>query len=556
MKKIEKTGGFHKIMAVALSAVLLASLLAGCGGGGGGGGDSSAGDAGEGAVSDTLTIGLGQEIVSLDSAFAYDFQTNPIVTNITEGLLILNEEGQPEPFLAESWEIVDPLTYVYNIRSDVKFSDGNPMTMEDVIFSLERYSDPDLASYLGWMYDNVDTIEQTGDWQITVRLSAPDAFWQYVFSTTAGHIHEKAVVEAAIDVYGGVSDTVIGTGPYPIESWDAGGNITLQYNPDYWDSSLAEPDIKTIVVLHIPEDATRSLAAQSGQIDVDFSTPADLAPEIQANENVDLLQVPSLGITFVGFNCQKPPFDDPNARRAVASAIDIATWQESVIKDEGRLTKYMMVPDSLFLFDEERWNTYESEVPKYEYNIEKAKEYLAQSRYPDGFDCVLLVDDYTISNNLALALQQSLKEVNINVTIDKQSNEEVTSQQFGSGMQDGLRPYEFGLFSWVSDFPDPAGVLNPLLTSGSTGDGGSNTAEYVNAEVDRLLQQQLESTDSAERTSLMMEALDIVSDEQPYYVLYQSNWQFTVSKRIQNPEKWFHPSYFWNFCVKNMEIGS
>ena len=120
---------------------------------------------------DTLNVGIYSDIISLDSAFAYDFTTNPVVEQITESLLYYDENDELQPYLCESWEEVDPTTYVYNVRDDVTFSDGTPMTMDDVLFSVQRYEDPDLASYLLWMYDSVESIEQTGDWQFTVKLT-------------------------------------------------------------------------------------------------------------------------------------------------------------------------------------------------------------------------------------------------------------------------------------------------------------------------------------------------------------------------------------------------
>jgi peptide/nickel transport system substrate-binding protein len=555
-----------KTVAAALIAVLIAALFAACGGGnsgsGGSGGSADSGDGdgnsgGAASSSDTLNIGLPNEMSSIDSAFAYDFTTNPVVNNISEGLLRIDANDELQPLLAESWEEVDSTTYVYNIRSDVTFSDGSPMTMEDVLFSLKRYSDPDLASYLSWMYDNVESIEQTGDLQVTVKLKAPDAFWKYVPSTTAGHVHKKAAIEAAGESYGTVNSLPVATGPYPAESWDAGGNLTLTYNTEYWNAAELGgngPDVKRIVVQLIPEDTTRSLAAQSGQIDLDFATPSDLVPEIEKSETAAIVSPACPGIGFLAFNCQKAPFNDVNARRAVASAIDIASLQESFVREEGLATNYTMIPEVLFLYEPEKWATFTQNVTKYEYDLAKAKEYLAASAYPDGFDCKLLVDEYTLSNNLSLSIQAVLKEIGINAEIDKRANEEVTNMQFGEGIVDGVRPYDFGIFEWVSDFPDPAGVLNPLLISSNGEEGGSNTAAYVNDKVDELLQKQIESIDQAERVDLIIEAENTVQDEQPYYVLYQKKWLFTAATRIKNAEDVLNASYIWNFSAKYIDF--
>ena len=180
--------------------------------------------------------GLMTDIVSLDPIYAYDTMTNAVVNNITEGLLYMDEDNALQCQLLSDWEVVDDLTYVYHVRDDVNFSDGNPMTMEDVLFSLNRHIDSD--SFVGWMYDNVESIEQTGDWEFTVHLSVPDALWQYTFGTTAGHIIEKAYYEEHADDFGTATGGIIGTGPYVLDHWANGSEIVLTANENYWDGGF------------------------------------------------------------------------------------------------------------------------------------------------------------------------------------------------------------------------------------------------------------------------------------------------------------------------------
>ena len=128
-----------RFISLAMVCALSLSLLAGCGKGKNGG-DS------------TFTVALDSDIVALDPAFAYDFTTNPVINQITEGLLTFDENNELVPWLASDWSQTDDTTYVYTIRDDVCFSDGTPMTMDDVMFSLERTMNPDTGSYLQWMF--------------------------------------------------------------------------------------------------------------------------------------------------------------------------------------------------------------------------------------------------------------------------------------------------------------------------------------------------------------------------------------------------------------------
>lgn len=214
------------------------------------------------------------------------------------------------------------------------------------------------------------------------------------------------------------------------------------------------------------------------------------------------------------------------------------------------------MPESLFLFEEDTWKNYEENCEKYSYDLEKAQECLAASAYPNGFECTITVDQKSITNSIALVLQQELSVLGIQATIEKVSNDEVVSLQFGSGIdEDGVRPYDIGIFEWSSDLPDPSGALTPLYMSKNAGDGGSNSCAYSNDEVDELLSQQASSTDDAERTDLMLKALDIITDEVPNYVWTHQNWLFGINKRVTSGVSQLTGSWFWNFYVKNITLA-
>jgi ABC-type transport system substrate-binding protein len=165
------------------------------------------------------------------------------------------------------------------------------------------------------------------------------------------------------------------------------------------------------------------------------------------------------------------------------------------------------------------------------------------------------VDEKSITNSVALVLQQALTQIGVSASIEKLSNDEIVSLQFGSGINaQGVRPYDISIFEWSSDFPDPSGVLVPLYMSTNTGDGGSNSSAYASAEVDDLLLRQAASTSSRERTELMHRALDIINADAPYYIWTHQNWLFTVSNRIASGVDTLTGMWFWNTYVKNITL--
>ncbi|MEG1870288.1 MAG: ABC transporter substrate-binding protein, partial [Oscillospiraceae bacterium] len=409
----------------------------------------------------TLTVALGSDIVALDPAFAYDFTTNPVVNQVTEGLLTFDENNQLVPQLAKSWEIVDDVTYKYVIRDDVKFSDGTPMTMEDVLFSLERTKNPDVASYLGWMFGSVESIKQTGDWEITVKLKQPDATWQYVPGTTAGHIISKAYYEAHKDTFGTAEGGLMGTGPYKYSSWKSGTEIVLDKNENYRDAAKIE--VSKLIFKIIPEDTTRVTAMQTEQVDFTAEPPLDMLKTLRDSGKVNLDSVETMGISYLAFNTQKAPFDDVNVRKEIYHAINFKPLYENIIKEAGIPATVLPHGKSLYTIEPERWAEYEKNAPKYEYNLEKAKEYMAKSSVPNGFDCNLMITESSLSYSKGLAVQEALKALNINVEWIKLSSEEHTKYQFGNAFDaDGKRDYDMIIAGWEADYPDISGNIEPL----------------------------------------------------------------------------------------------
>jgi len=157
-----------------------------------------------------------------------------------------------------------------------------------------------------------------------------------------------------------------------------------------------------------------------------------------------------------------------------------------------------------------------------------------------------------MQNSEALLIQTALKPLNINVNIIKVTEDERVSQFNGSSITDGIRGYDMIFCLWFSDFPDPAGNLNSLYDSSGIGPGGSNAAAYVNPQVDQLLAQQLASSDSAERTKIMQQILDITTDEVPYMILDYPKVIMVTSNRISNAS--FSAEYQYNMFFKDFDF--
>lgn len=550
-----------KSLAAALS---FAVCLTGCSGGNssssgsyGSSGSSSAGGDSSAVSADsadtTLKWALDSDIVSLDPIYAYDTTTNLVVVQVVESLLYINPDGSVSPMLAKSWECVDDKTYVYEIRDDVTFSDGTPMTVDDVIFSMERNMGDGSDSYVAWMFDSVDSIEKTGDWEITVHLKNPDAFWQYVPATTGGAVISEAYYNEHKDNFGTASGGILATGAYKFDHWTNGSEIVLTENENYWDDS-APVDFKTIDYTIISEDTTRIAALKTGQIDFSVNVSVDMISQLSDAENLTLDSVHAYRIDHLAFNTEKAPFNDVNVRKAIAYAIDAENLVNNIYGEYGQPGSGLLFGDALYTIGSaDDWQKFADTLDNYSYNIEKAKECLAASAYPDGFDCRLAVSNISYYQSMAVYIQAALAEIGINVSVEQHTYDEMITIQFGNLLDaDGYKDYDMGLFDWQADFPDPAGNVRPILISSNAGAGGSNTSSFKNADVDALFTKENNSVDEAERVDLIKQYSEIILDQVPVYVLCFSNQTFAVNKRFTAD---IGPLYFWDLTAKDFKLA-
>lgn len=526
----------RKAISLLLSAAFLFAVLAGCNSK-----DSKT------AEKDTFVIGLDSDIVALDPAFAYDFTTNPVINQISQGLLTFDVNNQLQPMLASSWQQVDDLTYVYQIRSDVTFSDGSPMTMDDVVYSMERIRNPELASYLGWMYDNVDKIEKTGDWELTVTLKKPDATWQYVPATTACHVLKKDFVEAAGDTFGTAQTGIVGTGPYAYVSWTSGTEVVLEKNKNYWDKDHAGYFNKLIFKV-ITEDNTRVVALKTGDIDCTVAPPASQLAELVGDPNISLTSNSGFGVLFVAFNTQKAPFNNAEVRKAVSMAVDMDTIYKNLVKEKvGDAPTALPSSKALFSIEPERWNEYLAATPKHVFDVNQARTLLANAGYPDGFEFTLVVNEDTMRNSVALAMQSNLAEVGIKMNVSKVSTDEHTRYQFGEVLDaNGLRDYDMIMAGWEADYPDPSGNLTPLYQGGNS----SNSAAYNNEKVNALIAEQMAESNPTVRNDLMFDAFDIIIQDTPYLFVHYPIKNIAMNKNYTGVE--MNASWIWNIHFQDV----
>lgn len=262
------------------------------------------------------------EPASLDWIFAYADSENATLANLCESLMVQNEDMTLGPGLAENVERPDDTTMVFTIRDGVTFWDGSPLTADDVAFSLSRNLDPAAGSY--WaapFYDRVKSIEATGDRQVTVRFTEPDAIFERMMSTAAGVIGKRQFLENAGAGYGTASGGIMCTGPFALETWNPGSSIELRKNPDYWNTeNAAKADRVTITF--VTDEATITSSLLAGDIDGTHRTPLSAMEPLRASGKGDFYLGASTDWLAIRPTETDGPMQNKDVRRALSMAFD------------------------------------------------------------------------------------------------------------------------------------------------------------------------------------------------------------------------------------------
>jgi len=503
----------------------------------------------------TFTVALSEDIRAVDAGVAWNYVTNQVTNQITEGLVTIDADNNIVPELAKSWRQVDDLTYVYDVRDDIVFSDKSKMTMDDVLFSFERSKDPEGGTYFSDFFSDVESFSVNG-WQFTIKLKNPSAVFKYVPAIGAGRIISKAYYQKHANDFGTASGGIVATGPFVYQKWTSGQEIVLKKNANYWNREKLERNIiDTLVFKIIPDDTTRVIALQTGNADFCVNLPEDMLDQLSSDPNLNYTNIDSYKLTYLALNTQRAPMNDVNVRRAISRAMDIPEFQRRIIKDAGTAGTILPFGKALYGENAAKWLQYLNNKQGYTYDLTAAKQHLAKSAYPNGFNCDLIVSENSLANQRALYIQESLKALNINVNIKRMSGDEQDTYQMGGVLDaNGKRDYDMLIGGWESDYPDLNGNIEIMFVESQAGEDGYNAAAYVNPAVDAMVEEQRSTVDSAKRFEIQSKMMDIVMDDVPYIVFDYANRQSVLNKKYTGLA--VSPSWLWVLPVQNVRAVS
>ena len=545
-----------KILATILAVAMLATTFVGCGNGGETA--STPSDDG-GAAAPEITACIGPEPETLDPALNKSVDGACYAVHAFEGIYKFDENGNTILGQAEKVDVSDDgLTWDITLRDDIKWSDGEPVTVDDFIYSWQRAASPETASDYANLFDVIEGgadvyqgkadpstlgVTKVDDTHMTVQLAAPCPYFDKLLAFPIYYPVRQDVVEGN-DSWTQDPSTFIGNGPMMLTDWSHKESITYVKNPYYYDADKVTDSTLKFILL---EDDNAKLAAyDNGELDYVFQLPVDELDALKERE--DFGTINEIGTYYLAFQTEKEPFNDPRVRKALTLAIDRNYIVETVSK-QGEVPAAAIVAEKVTegdsTFREVGGDYFSTDPADYEKNVEEARQLLAEAGYPNGegfptFEYT--TNTATLHLGVAEALQNMWKEeLGIECKIAQQEwNVFLATRPAGT--------FEVARDGWIADYNDPLTFLEIFKS-----DNGNNNCHWKNAEFDALIDQAKAEADSTKRFELLHQAEDLWAEEMPGAPIYY--YADTYLKKPNLEGYWDSPlGYkFFMYCTKTAE---
>lgn len=475
---------------------------------------------------------LANNPATLDPAFVADIYSRAVVMQIAEGLIQFDAHLNPSPAIAKFWEgSRDGRIWTFTLHRGVQFHHGREVTAQDFVYSFTRLLNPEVRGPVTEFIRRIDGAEEfmAGHAASVRGLKALDRYTLQITLTEAfapsltvlGLANAAVVPQEEVERLGTrFAQAPVGAGPFKVVRWEPGKNIVLAAHAQYYEG---RPSLDTLVFTI--GDTFEQTFAQflAGHLE-ETIIPSGKTEEVRNNpqyRKYQTLRKPTLGLLFIGFNTQRPPFDDRRVRQAFNYAVNTQRIVRDITK-MGSLPAQGTLPPGM--------PGHDPNLQGYAYHLERAKELLAEAGYPQGvgFPVVQL---WTVSKaestkaELA-AYQQDLAE--LGVTLDIHFVDDWT--QYTGQLQRG--ELQMFRYAWYADFPDPDNFLFPLLHSSSA----LNYTGYRNAQVDQWLEQARSTLDYAQRIALYRDVERLVMDDAPWILQHNHAFEYLYQPYVQGVE--------------------
>ncbi|RJR12295.1 hypothetical protein C4588_02405 [Candidatus Parcubacteria bacterium] len=475
-----------------------------------------------------LMLALRADPVSLNPVLASEMPSIIVNQWIFNGLVRLDENLQPVPDLAESWDISpDGKVWTFHLREDVTWHDGHPFTAEDVKFTVDAIVDPATNTYNRGLFviDDIPVSAKVID-KYTVEIELPGPFAPLLTNFSVVGIIPAHILKGQDINTSSFNSSPVGTGAFKFKNWHSGEIITLTANENYYRGKVM---LEEVVYRIIPGEEGRLIALETEQIDIG-PVPVKDYKRISGFENLTVYRWYDLCYYYLGLDLTNPLFQDKALRQALNYAVNRQEIVDSVLMGHGKVATGPIPYPS--------W-AYSSNVKKYDYNPEKASEILSNLGWKMGKDGILVKDgkklSFTIhygqgsrsSEKASVYIQHFLKKVGVEVRVRPVEFSVLVTEIANPGKFEGI------LLDWIEN-PDP----DCFVEWGSHQvKEGMNFMSYSNPSVDEILKEARTTPDMEERKKMYEEFQQILVEDAPYVFLWYSESMMGVNRRVTGISK-------------------
>ncbi len=472
---------------------------------------------------DTLVIAKQiDDIITLDPAEVFEFTGGEVIANVYDRIFTFEAEDTATllPGVAESYSVSDDgKTITLKIRPGQKFHSGNPVTAEDVAFSLQRVILLDktpafILSQLGWTKDNVKDLVKATD-ELTAELTITEDFGpSFVLNTLSAGVgsvvDKKTVLEHEKDGdlgYEWMKANSAGSGPFVLKSWKANESVTLEANPEYRHGA---PKVKRVVIRHVPEASAQRLQLEKGDIDIARNLTADQIQGIAGNPDIKVEPYPKADVYYLGLNQKNEYLSKPQVRQAIRWLVDYQGMADSFLK--GRFQVHQSFWPAGFFASL-------TDTP-YKLDVDKAKALLAEAGYPDGFSVKFDAPNVTPFAEVAQSVQETLGKAGIKAEIIPGEQKQVITKY-------RARNHDIVLLYWSPDYMDPHSNADSFARNPDNADDAkSKPLAWRNAwdipEITKQTDAAARERDPEKRKGMYLDLQKKLQEDGPFVIMFQS----------------------------------
>ncbi|AZU48452.1 peptide ABC transporter substrate-binding protein [Aeromonas hydrophila] len=497
-----------------------------------------------------LVKGNGSEPATLDPHKTEGTVESNILRDLFEGLVASGPKGEVLPAMAESWETKDNKHFVFHLRKDAKWSNGDPVTAHDFEFAFKRAVDPKTASPYSW-YLEIPTIvnaseiiagkkaadtlgvKAVDDYTFEVQLEKAVPYFVSMLSHTTTYPVPKKVIEKFGDKWTQPGN-MVSNGAYVLKDWVVNERVDVERNPNYWNNA------KTVInkVTYLPIQSTNAELNRylAGEVDLTYNMPIERFKQMKKELPNEVKVSGYVGTYYYQYNFKHKPFDDVRVRTALSYAIDRNVIADKVM-GKGETPGYTLVPDFVDGFKPvaPAW----SKLTQAERDA-KAKELLTEAGFGPGkplkFELLYNTDDN--HKKVAVAVASMWKKLGVQVSL--------VNQEWKTYLETKKQgQFDVGRAGWIADYNEASSMLDLMQTT-----HGNNDGKYSNPAFDKLMNESRNQVDADARNKLYVQAEEILAKDMPIAPIYQ----YVTSRMVKSYVGGYPANPLDNLYSKDMYI--